>query len=289
MGNNRLTKLCKILKSPQNVSGENVSHIFHYTYEDNKEKITFHDKAVFLLSRIDHLLDENEGIQILEPYYHACGALVEDEHIDKDFYKILRSVNKEDINNTLSNTWVLCFSKNGNSNFLKRRYAAGDGWILGINFGYLKDVCMDFPNDYGTIDLYEVKYSFKYLMRFMKTSISKYYEFCKQEPIDADRCKKEIVNWLSAYSFIYKNADYKQEEEIRLVCKFDSDFLWKSEDHGVQFESSVIGGEPTIKIVLDKEKLVYESQKLEKCFDTRLNKTILSGEEIRKVFHSFNN
>jgi len=290
MKEKHLAMVRSTLKSPKNISSQNIGKLFHYTYGEKKEKIVGQNEVVFQLSRVDEFLDKNEGFHVLEPYYHACGDLYEDQIIDEDFYRILRSINQNDIANIFSGSWVLCFSKNGNSTFLKRRYAAGEGWILGILFSYLDDVCINFPEDYGMIDLYEVEYSFKKLLRFMKNAIAKYYKLYKQEPIEDFICKNEIAAWLSEYSLIYKSADYKSEEEIRLVCKFTPNFsVWENKEYKIKFESSVSGYNASIKMILSKDRLIYASQKPALCFDTKLNKTILRGEEIHKVFERHRN
>lgn len=284
MKGNRLTKTGEVLSSPQNVSSENIGYLFHYTYEDKKEKIVAQDKVVFQLSRVDEFLDKNEGFQILEPFYHACGDLYENGVIAEPFYKILVSIKQKDLSNSFSGAWVLCFSKNGNSNFLKRRYAAGNGWILGLRFNNLDDICTEFPEEFGTITLYEIRYSFDKLLRIIKSTIKKYYKLYKQAPTEDSLCKKMITRWLSEYSLIYKSTDYKLEEEIRLLCKFAPDFSsWKNEKYGVQFESSVNGYCANVKMILDKKRLIYASQKLDTPFDTRLNKTIIAGHEIHTV------
>lgn len=284
MKTNHLTMVWRTLVRPKNISNENIAKLFHYTFDDRKEKIVGQDKVVFQLTRADKFLDKNEGFHILEPFYHACGDLYESKIIDEGFYRILRSIDSNDIASTFSGSWIFCFSKNGNSTFLKRRYAAGNGWILGISFDYLDDICIDFPEACGTMTLYEVEYSFNKILRAMKNAIRKYYIFYKQESKDFSNCKKEIIDWLSEYSLIYKSTDYKMEEEIRLICKFAPHFSsWKNEEHGVQLESSVSGYDANMKMIFNKTKLIYESQKLEICFDTKLNKSMLRGEEIRKV------
>ena len=225
MKENRLTKILRALCSPRNISSENVGKLFHYTYDEKKGKIVSQDNVVFKLSRIDQFLDRNEGFHILEPFYHACGDLYENKIIDENFYKTLLSIKQYDILNSFLGVWVLCFSKNGNSVFLKRRYAAGKGWILGIVSNCLDEICIDFPGNYGTINLYEVVYSFNKMVRVIENAIKKYYKHYKNEPTEQSVCKQEIASWLGEYSLIYKSADYKFEEEIRLVCKFVPDFI----------------------------------------------------------------
>lgn len=291
MALNRLDKVWHILHHPQNVPSANIAKLFHYTYDENKRKIVGQDKVVFQLSRVDKFLDRNEGYQILEPYYHACGELYENKVIDKNFYKLLVSIGQDDLSKFWGNAWVICFSKNGNSPFLKRRYAAGDGWILGILFNFVDNICINIPDDCEIcVDLYEIRYSLNKMCRIIKKALTSYYALYKQESAEDSVCKLEITEWLGAYSMIYKSADYKPEEEIRLVCTFPPDFSsWESEDHEVQFKSSVDGYDAKMQMILSKGKLIYQSQELNPLFDTVLNKTMLRGEDIRKALQRSGN
>lgn len=272
------------LKAPDNLSSECVCKLFHYTNNVKKEKIADGCNLVFKLSRVDDFLDRNEGFQILEPYYHACGHLYESGVIDKVFYELLIDIKQKDLLDGFSGAWIMCFSKNGNSPYMKRRYAAGDGWIFGINLDQLYGACIDFPADYGSIGLYEVEYSFNKLFSVFKKSLKKYYELYKQVKNGDLMVKRDIVNWLCEYSLIYKSSDYKPEEEIRLVCKFSSDFTrWENHEDGIRFESFVNGYDAVVKMILDKKWLIYEAQNLDICLDTKLNKTIIHDYELRKV------
>ena len=163
--------LSLILQGPNSISSENVLKLFHYTHDSKKDFIVGEDKVVFHLSRVDEFLDKNEGIQILEPYYHACGQLYEDGDINKPFYEQLVSIKQKDLFDKFVGSWVLCFSKNGNSKFLKRRYAAGDGWILGINFDCLDDIAIELPEGYGSCYLYEVKYSLRGIIQELRNAL----------------------------------------------------------------------------------------------------------------------
>lgn len=272
------------LKLPRRISSECIHRLFHYTNYKSKAEIVGDKNIVFKPSRVDKFLDKNEGIQILEPYYHACGDLYESGVIDKNFFLILKEIKEEDLLARFSNTWVLSFSKNANSTFMKRRYAAGDGWILGIPFDLLDYVCIDFPEKSGIIDLYEVEYSFDKVFLFIKESLSEYYEIYKSNSnysCDSENIIKDIVAWLGAQSLVYKSPIYKQEEEIRLVCKFAPGFTsYKSRKHNVEFKSSIDGYNAVMEIIFDKKYLTYESQNLNDCFDVKLNKTILARDEI---------
>ena len=83
---------------------------------------------------------------------------------------------------------------------------------------------------------------------------------------------------------IYKGEDYQPEEEIRLVCEFPSDFsTWENKKYGVQFKASVSGYDASVKMILDKKKLVYASQKLDAGFDTSMNKQIIYGKSTESI------
>ena len=51
--------------------------LYHYTKSQNKAKIVNeeHGSVTFRLTKVSDFLDKNEGIYILEPYYHAFGYL----------------------------------------------------------------------------------------------------------------------------------------------------------------------------------------------------------------------
>ena len=297
----RLSKVCASLQSLQPFSDANVCNtLFHYTYNSKKEKIVGTNEIVLNLSRVDKFLDKNEGYQILEPYYHACGHLYEIGAIDKDFYLILRGINEKDIQSHFSNVWVACFSKNGNSEFMKRRYAAGDGWILGISFDRLHTVdtgvfsaeCNSVREDNnefeGDFSLYEVRYSFEEMFEFIKKSLYDYYKIYESKQIYDDKTKEEIVvditNWLEELCLYYKSPLYEREEEIRLVCKLESKFSsWEDCESGIKIETIFDGDDANIKMVLDKKWLTFESQNLKDGLNTKLNKVFITGKKIKTI------
>ena len=85
-----LTNVHSALKLPRRISSECIHRLFHYTNYKSKAEIVGDKNIVFKPSRVDKFLDKNEGIQILEPYYHACGDLYESGVIDKNFFLILK-------------------------------------------------------------------------------------------------------------------------------------------------------------------------------------------------------
>lgn len=285
---NWFLELSDFLKEPREVSSANISMLFHYTRNETKNKIVGENEISFLLSRADSFLDKNEGIQVLEPYYHACGDLFEKSEVSERFYKFLMRINVEELKRT-SKFWVFCFSKNANSVFLKRRYAANNGWILGTAFYTLENLCDAFPEELGELRLYEVEYSFDKIFEQIKETLRECYEkyvavtqgmtekyLLYQEKI----LKKHIANWLSEYGLICKGHDYSGEEEIRLLCNFKRKTLKReNQEQGWRIEKK----RKTVKLYFAKKRLVYATQELEPCFDTRLNKPIVKVNEIREV------
>ena len=292
MYNDRLSNVIISLKSLPNLSST-YKQLFHYTYDEKKKKIVVGDNIVLKLSRVDDFLDKNEGYQILEPYYHACGHLYETGVINKDFYLTLINVKDKDLKAKFTKAWIICFSKNGNSEFLKRRYAAGDGWVLGISFDRLYTAetglfkCVEHSDREHTnfnssepncdISLCEVKYSFDEMFRFITESLTKYYQIYKSMQKYDDKTKEEIVvdivNWLEDFCLRYKSPIYEPEEEIRLICKLGANFsFWEDRENGIQVELSIDCGDDVIEIVLDKNWLTRETQKPNDTDDTELNK-----------------
>ena len=107
--------------------------LFHYTTNESKEKIVNADSITFKFSNANDFLDKNEGIHIMEPFYHACGTMYERGEIDGSFYAMLKNIQAKDIVENVETAWILCFSRDGCSQFLKERYAPKDGWVLALN------------------------------------------------------------------------------------------------------------------------------------------------------------
>ena len=282
----------KLLKNePSKLKETDIRSLFHYTRDNIKEKIVKENDVVFKLSRLVDFLDKNEGIQVLEPYYHACGQLYEKQKINKEFYELLVGIKQNDLYSHITGVWLLCFSKNGYSDFLKRRYAARDGWILGINYQILDDISVSFPNEFGNIEVYEVNYSFANEYKKIKEAIKSIYQLYLQENIDVakTKSKNQLVEILNNHSLTYKNADYRKEEEIRLVCKFKPEFSqWTDSEYGIKFVASIDGYTPEVRIILPKKHLIIEKQKLDICYCTGLNKSFMTSDGIKNEMKKYN-
>ena len=246
----------------------NYSNLFHYTNSKAKEKILYGDYIDFCLSRTEDFLDKNEGIQILEPFYLACGTLYENETIDEEFYLILRSINANTIRNYNSGAWILCLTPNGNSQYMKLRYAA-KGCIIGIPELPLDDLCIKFPADFGRINLCKVEYSFEKMYTKFKRDLEKIYDRyrkCLNDNVSGSKAetisvlKKLMIQYISMICYSYKSSDYKNEEEIRLICYIEKEFsCWNFEaaNINVRMLADIDNNDPKLHLQLEKGKYLY--------------------------------
>ena len=116
----------------------NLQNLFHYTRKANIDKIDAGSFIRLRFSKVTDFLDKNEGSSILEPFYHACGSLYDKDIIDKTFFDIARNISYKEIIKQRKHVYIICFSKNGCSPFLKERYSAKDGILIPVkNIGLI--------------------------------------------------------------------------------------------------------------------------------------------------------
>ena len=281
-----LSYLRSKLTDQKRVKSENLCSLYHYTNNVKKHQIVKENNITLKLSCVNDFLDKNECIQVLEPFYYVCGELYNEKIIDDDFYKLLKGIQKEDLNKNISSMWVLCFSKDGNSEFMKNRYAPNDGWILEFNFAFFEDLCYNFPKNLGEINVYEMNYSFKNMSSVFKRELRKAFDIYKNlKQVDAVGTKRVIVDWLKTYSLCYKSADYRFEDEVRIVCEFKPCFsFWEDDENGVKIKKEINGNRNTVNVILDKKHLKAEMQQLDVFCCKEMNKTVITGEEIRAIY-----
>lgn len=275
------------------VPEEVISHpnLFHYTSNSSKEKIISNDHIDFCLTKAEDFLDKNEGTQILEPFYHACGILYEEGKIDEEFFGILRNIRTDTIRTHSSGAWILCLTPNGNSKYMKSRYAARDGWIIGISTLPLEDLCNDSSQCFDRVELCMVEYSFdKMRDKFIHDLIKIYNRYLdclnnnrynsKEETIST--LKKLMIQYISMNCYSYKSSDYKNEEEIRLICYPTTEFSsWKSEDGSVELFVTLDKSIPKLHLLLENTNHLYCcTDKLDWINSKELNKTLLKADEI---------
>lgn len=266
-------------------------YLFHYTTNRSKEKIISDNHIDFCLTRAEDFLDKNEGTQILEPFYHACGILYEDGKIDEEFYWILRDIKADMIRKYNSGAWILCLTPNGNSKYMKSRYAARDGWVIGISTLPLEHLRDDSSQCFDRVDLCMVEYSFdKMRDKFMHdlTKIYSCYLDCLKHDVYNSKektistLKNLMIQYISMNCYSYKSSDYKNEEEIRLICYPGTEFLsWKSEDGSIELFVTLDKSIPKLHLLLENKNSYYWcTDKLEWQNSKELNKAFLKADEI---------
>ena len=271
--------------------------LFHYTSHANKEKIVNENSIVFWFTRADRFLDKNEGVQILEPYYYACGALYDKKLIDKEFYLLLREIVKpNDLRQHISNSWIICFSSSGSSKFGKIRYAPNDGWILGFQAGNIGDFCNEVQLNGGMLTLENVCYDREVFQKYFYESLLKVYKKHQDLVLASNGfnqkkfnlcLKKLFTKRIAEYALAYKSVEYRDEEEIRLICTISGKFQsWKNETEDCAICMSGEGKSHHLEIHFRRKEMVFESQELEAGFETSINKSIISAKEIQEVLMS---
>lgn len=266
--------------------------LYHYTTDYSKSKIVDEEKGTvdFRLTRVSDFTDKNECIYIIEPYVHAYGYLYNANVIDKEFYLLLRDIKPKDIYSEDSNLWVACFTAEGNSQFLKEKYAPGDGWIIELMYFPFEDLQIEFAltkNDTypNYILLSEVEYSYAKMKRRIEKMLSHLY-YCFKNDNAPKREKKKlvkkiVVDYLSMFNLSYKSSSYKEEKEIRLICNISKDVTtWKSnEDSQAKLEFRGNGKKESLYLTFKRNCYrasfhdidIYRSVEMNKPVITRQN------------------
>ena len=286
-------------KGLNEIENINVSKLFHYTSNEKKASIVNKNGVILWFTRADKFLDKNEGIQILEPYYYACGALYDEKKIDEKFYFLLKSIKSKDLNKHIKNSWVICFCSSGSSKFAKIRYAPNDGWILGFDALDVREFCNEFDSEFDMFSLKNVCYGREEFQKyFCETLLCVYQRYREIAPLNNDlklaefdkKIKRFLIRSIAEYALVYKGADYRDEEEIRLIYTIKKQFQkWENEAKTCTICMSkkvTVNGkeEPQhLEIRFCRDSLIFQSQKTEICFDTKINKPIVTANEIREV------
>lgn len=270
------------------------STLYHFTSSESFSKIVRKRKLVFRFTEGKRFLDKNEGHLILDPYRYVCNKLWDSGKIDDGFYKILNEISIETIPGLYNQRWILSLSCNGNSEYMKAKYAPKTGKIIAVHHKYLKELSRRFnepPNGY--FNICQVEYSSKRLEDKLKSFIVRAFEVykkgCEEATIKNDNsagCFEEIkslvASFLDMMSYCYKSDCFKKEEEVRIIAEVKDGFSrWTSKKDLLCFEQSC--GEPHLFMYLDKSALYHVSDEPNWVEDRQLNKCFLTSDEIRAV------
>lgn len=239
--------------------------LFHYTKNEAIKKIVKDDCLDLRFSRAEDFLDKNEGLAILEPYYHAIGHLFDIGVIDEKFYKIAKEISARNIPESQRRPWILCMSANGNSDFMKERYAPYNGWIISIDPAALADVQRKIPSDVIDFRVIQASYSFSSMKEKLEGDIVNIYDFYNRNREDdvTDKVKNLIMQELLYYNFCYKSSSFSREEEIRIICTLSDGFSFREADDGThKFKFVSEKGEVYLHWIMNKAYCVGASQQM---------------------------
>ncbi len=260
--------------------------LFHYTRSEIKKHIVKEKELCFQATQLRDFLDKNESYHVFEPYYHVCGKLYNDGEFNRRFYDLLRSVRPDNLK-MHDDAWIICFSSNGNSIYMKERYAPKNGCIIGVNRTAFD---FSFPNEYGIVLVSKVSYRSNKLEAELTKIIKRIYNGYEQDKNDNvygdmrslnKATKLCIINHLSMYNYCYKSSDYSGEEEIRVLFKVKKDFeKWKCPETGVIIELVKIKSKNKLQVHIDNRYQYGVSKSPVSSDNSKYNKSFISGHEI---------
>lgn len=239
--------------------------LFHYTKNEAINKIVKDDCVDFRFSRAEDFLDKNEGLAILEPYYHACGFLFDKGIIDEGFYRITKEISAKNMPESQKRPWILCMSANGSSDFMKERYAPHNGWIISINPKAVVDVQKKINTYLIDFRVIQASYSFSSMKECLEDDIIKIFDFYNRNKDEnvTEKIRNLIMQELLYYNFCYKSSSFSREEEIRIICTMNDGFSsWSSEDGTHKFIFVSEKGEVYLHWIMDRRYCIGASQSM---------------------------
>ncbi|NCA92932.1 hypothetical protein EOM82_06795 [bacterium] len=233
-----LLQLSYIIGTYQPNNPSSYRGFYHYTSFSAKNRIVDSDNSLsFFLTRANKFLDKNEGYHINEPYKYACARLYHNGRIDSTFYNKLKLIklNKLPKDNI---PWILSFCVNGNSQYMKERYAPADGWIIKVNATLKTDLedLVKISEQIECVEWFEIKYSTKDIVSDLERTLLEVYNLYKiEKSVNKNKLLKEIVYLvLTKFSYVYKGLSYEYEEEVRLIIYINNKFLQCKNDKGLE-------------------------------------------------------
>lgn len=215
--------------------------------------------------------------------------------ISKEFYFFLKSIKADSLNPSQKDPWIICFTAEGNSQFMKEKYAPGDGWLIEL----LKQPFESLESNFSSNDtmhpnyifLAEVEYSYLKIKNIIQEMLAHLYS-CYQNYVNEDeedeeeteKKKKEIakaivIQFLSMYSLFYKSDSYKDEKEIRLICNINPELKeWTDPDDNnttLYFENEYL----FLKLSGNSYRQSFHN--LDVYNSIEINKQIITSQEIR--------
>lgn len=287
--NNLHDFLYEIVFSTTIESQTNPLVLYHYTNDEAKNKIVDEETQTVTLrfTRASQFTDKNECIHIIEPYVHAYGCLYDSGAISKDFYLFLKSIKADNLNPSQKDPWIFCFTAEGNSKFMKEKYAPGDGWLielLKLPFDSLESNFSSSDTMYpNNIFIADVEYSYLKMKTLIQEMLSHLYR-CYQNDTNPEKEKRKlsyiaVVQYLSMYNLFYKSESYKNEKEIRLVCNINPNLKEWNDPNDVNTLLYLENDYLFLKLSGNSYSKSYHNIYVYNSIE--LNKAIITSQEIR--------
>lgn len=214
-----------------NPSKEDYLDLFHYTPLENKNKIITKEKIDFRFTRADCFQDTKEVLHAVELMKKALSSLFNQNKIDKAYFQVMKeyldiSHDVKEIVGELRSKYVFCFSKNGNSEYLKNNYAcANDSKGVKISFDvfqlgeFLHDDEIEGEKDnFPYPEMFEVEYNEEEVMAYLQAFLLKMYQLRNQDDEKRSISKIIIREVISVLGLVYKDGkQFHQEEETRII------------------------------------------------------------------------
>ena len=214
-----------------NPSKEEYPVLFHYTPLENKNKIIMKEKIDLRFTRADCFQDKKEVLHSVELMKKALSSLFNQNKIDKAYFQVMKDYldighDVKEIVGELRSKYVFCFSKNGNSDYLKNNYAcANDSKGVKISFDvfqlgeFLHDDEIEGEKDnFPYPEMFEVEYNEEEVMAYLQAFLLKMYQLRDQDDEKRSISKTIIREVISVLGLVYKDGkQFHQEEETRII------------------------------------------------------------------------
>lgn len=205
--------------------------IYHYTNEENVEKILRDSGICFRMTRFEDFEDKLEG-KVVDVYLDiALERLLKSNQIDSDTYLKLVPDNKPIktlftfdlrglptmVKNLEFETYITCFCEKQNDKYMYENYANTNGYCIGFSAMNLEDGKTSFGKGFK-LELQRIMYGEEIIDYFSKnilTLLSK----TKNVP-DEERILQDVLYILrQRVQYSSKLYKYNNENEVRLILK----------------------------------------------------------------------
>jgi len=200
--------------------------LYHYTNSKNQKYIIKDDCIDLRFTRADRFdSDPNEGKHVMILFRKACIKAVQEQKISAELGEIIISAINDfnPICKEYRNQYVFCFSKNHRNKKLIDEYAHKNnksGVIIGFQSINIEDMVNDKENMMA-FQLIDVRYGEESLLENICSLFVRMYELKDEDDEKYSEIRSIIINQLCIYCLACKDANFKDEEETRMIINYD--------------------------------------------------------------------